>query len=56
MRLEWATLRKRSPVFNETSGVAILVVKTTPHAARGNNAQARGNLQMADVTQQRAYE
>jgi hypothetical protein len=31
-------------------------VKTTPHAARGNNTQARGKLQTADETQKRAYE
>jgi hypothetical protein len=29
-------------------------VKTTPHATRGNNAQARGKLQIADVKKQRA--
>jgi hypothetical protein len=32
------------------------LVKTTPHAARGNNAQARGKLQIADVTEQLANE
>jgi hypothetical protein len=31
-------------------------VKKTPHAARGNNAQIRGKLQIADVTEQRANE
>jgi hypothetical protein len=29
-------------------------MKTTPHAARENNAQARGILQIADVTEQLA--
>jgi hypothetical protein len=29
-------------------------VKTTPHTATGNNAQARGKLQITDVTEQRA--
>jgi hypothetical protein len=31
-------------------------MKTTPHTARGHNAQARGILQIADVTEQRANE
>jgi hypothetical protein len=26
------------------------LVKTTPHAVRGNNAQSRGKLEIADVT------
>jgi hypothetical protein len=30
------------------------LVKTTPHAATGNNAQTRDKLQIADVTEQRA--
>jgi hypothetical protein len=34
----------------------VIFVMSRPHAARGNNAQARGKLQIADVTQQRAYE
>jgi hypothetical protein len=31
-------------------------VKTTPHATRGNKEQARGILQIANVTEQRANE
>jgi hypothetical protein len=31
-------------------------VKTTTHAARGNNPQPGDKLQIAEVTQQRAYE
>jgi hypothetical protein len=31
-------------------------VKTIPHAARGNNTQARGILQIADVAKLRANE
>jgi hypothetical protein len=32
------------------------VEENTPHAAKGNNTQARDILQIADVTEQRAKE
>jgi hypothetical protein len=45
-------------VYEQVSADTSLVaqVKTTSHAARGNNAQAKGKLQIADVTEQRANE
>jgi hypothetical protein len=46
----------RCSVTSAVCNMPLALVKTTRHAARGNNAQARGILQTADVTEQRANE